>query len=282
MITVLVTGSNGQLGKCLQDVSQGSTNINWIFKSSQELDITDEVSVTNAFNNNQIDYLVNCAAYTAVDKAESEPEKAFLVNAEGVRLLADACKEHNATLIHISTDFVFDGEKTAPYTETDIPNPINIYGASKLKGEQYILGILEKYFIIRTSWVYSEHGNNFVKTMLRLAKERDEISVVDDQIGSPTYAGDLAKCIAQIIDVAPEEFGIYHYSNDGGICWYELAKAIFYQKGVKVELKPIKTLLYPTPAKRPKYSVMEKSKITKVLKIEIFPWEERLMKCLIK
>lgn len=282
MITVLVTGSNGQLGKCLLDISKESIGINWIFKSSKELDITNEDSITNVFNNNKIDYLINCAAYTAVDKAEREQEKAYIVNAEGVRLLSNVCKDYNTTLIHISTDFVFDGKKTAPYIETDLPNPINVYGASKLKGEQYVQEILEKYFIIRTSWVYSEHGNNFVKTMLRLANERDEISVVNDQIGSPTYAGDLAKCIAQIIDVAPEEYGIYHYSNDGGICWYELAKAIFYQKGVKVELKPIKTLQYPTPAKRPKYSVMEKSKITEVLKIEIFPWEERLMKCLNK
>jgi len=151
MITVLVTGSNGQLGMCLQDVATNSSSIRWIFKSSKELDITDEVSVTNAFNNNQIDYLVNCAAYTAVDKAESEPEKAFLVNAEGVRILAKMCKVYDIVLIHISTDFVFDGKKKTPYLEADLPNPINVYGASKLKGERYVQELLDKHYIIRTS-----------------------------------------------------------------------------------------------------------------------------------
>lgn len=282
MITVLVTGSNGQLGKCLQDVASNTTNIRWIFKSSKELDITDEVSVKNTFNSDKIDYLVNCAAYTAVDKAESEPEKAFLVNAEGVRLLASACKEHNTILIHISTDFVFDGKKTTPYTETDIPNPINVYSASKLKGEQYIQGILEKYFVIRTSWVYSEHGNNFVKTMLRLAKERDEISVVDDQIGSPTYAGDLAQFIKSIIVVKSLDFGIYHYSNDGQCNWFDFAKAIFELSGVEIKLDPIPTIGYPTPAKRPIYSVLDKSKIDGVFYISMPYWKDSLKKALEK
>jgi dTDP-4-dehydrorhamnose reductase len=276
MITVLVTGSNGQLGKCLQDVSQSSININWIFKSSNELDITDDVSIANVFKKNKIDYVVNCAAYTAVDKAESEPEKAFLVNAEGVRLLANACKINNAALIHISTDFVFDGKKNTPYLETDLTNPINVYGASKLKGEQYIQKILDKYYIIRTSWVYSEYGNNFVKTMLRLASERDEISVVNDQIGSPTYAGDLAQCIKRIIGLKPLEYGIYHYSNKGGISWHEFARGIFYQKGVDITLNPIYTSEYVTAAKRPKYSVLDSSKMQSQLNCESKPWEHSL------
>jgi dTDP-4-dehydrorhamnose reductase len=282
MITVLVTGSNGQLGKCLLDISKESIGINWIFKSSKELDITDEDSITNVFNNNKIDYLVNCAAYTAVDKAEGEPEKAFLVNAEGVRLLSNVCKDYNTTLIHISTDFVFDGKKTAPYIETDLPNPINVYGASKLKGEQYVQEILEKYFIIRTSWVYSEHGNNFVKTMLRLANERDEISVVNDQIGSPTYAGDLAKCIIHIIGVKSQEYGLYHFSNLGEISWYEFARNIFNFKGLDIALKAIGSSAYPTEAKRPRYSVLNTSKIFNQLDVKPVCWDLRLKRLLLQ
>jgi dTDP-4-dehydrorhamnose reductase len=273
MITVLVTGSNGQLGKCLQDISKESMGINWIFKSSKELDITNEDSITKVFNNNKIDYLVNCAAYTAVDKAESEPEKAFLVNAEGVKLLANACKEYNATLIHISTDFVFDGEKTTPYMETDLPNPINVYGASKLKGEQYAQKILEKYFIIRTSWVYSQHGNNFVKTMLRLAKEKNEVGVVDDQIGSPTYAGDLATTIIKIINLKSTKYGIYHYSNHGSISWRTFAETIFETKNIVIKVNPISTMNYYTLAKRPKYSVLSLAKINAKLLIPVIKWK---------
>jgi dTDP-4-dehydrorhamnose reductase len=276
MITVLVTGSNGQLGKCLQEFSLSSTYISWIFKSSNELDITDEVSITKAFNNNKIDYLVNCAAYTAVDKAESEPEKAFLVNAEGVRLLSNACRDYNTTMIHISTDFVFDGEKSTPYIETDLPNPINVYGATKLKGEQYVQETLEKYFIIRTSWVYSEYGNNFVKTMLRLANERDEISVVDDQIGSPTYAGDLAEVISEIVKTKLQNYGLYHYSNIGEISWYEFAKAIFNESKIDIRLIPISTTAYPTLASRPRYSVLDKAKVKTILEIKIPSWKDSL------
>jgi len=250
--------------------------INWIFKSSKELDITNEDSITKVFNNNKIDYLVNCAAYTAVDKAESEPEKAFLVNAEGVKLLANACKEYNATLIHISTDFVFDGEKTTPYMETDLPNPINVYGASKLKGEQYAQKILEKYFIIRTSWVYSQHGNNFVKTMLRLAKEKNEVGVVDDQIGSPTYAGDLAEVIYKIIKTKPQDYGLYHYSNIGEISWYGFSMAILEESDIKIKLLPIRSEEYLTSAKRPKFSVMHKLKIKENLNIIIPHWKDSL------
>lgn len=280
MITVLVTGSNGQLGKCLQDVSQGSTNINWIFKSSKELDITDEVCIAETFRSIKINYLINCAAYTAVDKAEREPEKAFLVNAEGVKLLARACKVYNVTLIHISTDFVFDGKQSTPYIETDLPNPINVYGASKLKGEQYVKEILEKYFIIRTSWVYSEHGNNFVKTMLRLANEKDKISVVDDQIGSPTYACDLAKCIIHIIGVKSQEYGLYHFSNLGEISWYDFAKAILEETNSKMTPDPIKTQEYATLATRPTYSVLDKTKIENELNLIILYWRDSLTQAL--
>lgn len=278
MITTLVTGSNGQLGKCLQDISINTADFKWIFKSSNELNITNEHSIREAFKNNKIDYLINCAAYTAVDKAETEKEKAFLVNAEGVKFLANVCKEYDVTLIHISTDFVFDGEKRTPYLETDLPNPINVYGASKLQGEQYIQEILTKYYIIRTSWVYSEHGNNFVKTMVRLANERDEISVVDDQIGTPTYAGDLAGIIVQIINTKKEKYGIFNYSNSGEISWYEFAKIIFDENKIDIRLTPINTNAYPTPAKRPKYSVLNKAKIHEVFYMEIPHWEKSLKK----
>jgi dTDP-4-dehydrorhamnose reductase len=282
MITVLVTGSNGQLGKCLKDISQGSTNINWIFKSSKELDITDEFCIAETFRSIKIDYLINCAAYTAVDKAEDEPEKAFLVNAEGVKLLASACKVYNVTLIHISTDFVFDGKKSTPYIETDLPNPINVYGASKLKGEQYVQEILEKYFIIRTSWVYSEHGNNFVKTILRLANERKEINVVDDQLGSPTYAMDLAGLIKYIIDIKLIEFGIYHFSNEGELSWFDFALEIFNQNKSKCIVHPIKSVDFPALAERPKYSVLSKNKIKSVLKVPLHPWKSSLANSLLK
>lgn len=280
MITVLVSGSNGQLGRCLQDISISATNIKWIFKSSKELDITDENSIQEAFNNGRVDYLVNCAAYTAVDKAETEKDKAFLVNAEGVRLLANACKEHNTTIIHISTDFVFDGNKSTPYLETDKPNPVNVYGASKLKGEQYIQGILEQYYIIRTSWVYSEYGNNFVRTMLRLANERNEISVVNDQIGSPTYAGDLANVILNLITSNTNSYGLYHYSNEGVASWYDFAKAVFEESKIHIELMPIKTQDYQSLAKRPIFSVLDKYKVKNELKTQVPCWKDSLKKAI--
>ncbi len=206
-MNILVTGAHGQLGKCIQDLAKEHSKLNFIFTDYEDLDITKPEGVNEFFKNQIFDYCINCAAYTAVDKAEVEKDKAFLVNAEAAKYLAESCKEHGATLIHVSTDFVFDGEKGEPYTEEDKPNPINIYGASKLKGEQYVQNILEKHFIIRTSWVYSEYGHNFVKTMLRLAEERNEISVVNDQIGSPTYAGDLAKVIFTIILKEKTEYG---------------------------------------------------------------------------
>lgn len=275
-LNILVTGANGQLGRCIQDVAKDATSLNFVFKDSKQLDITNQGAVKNIFNTSRFDYCINCAAYTAVDKAEAEKEKAFLVNAEAVKYLAESCKENNVKLIHISTDFVFDGKKETPYTEESIPNPINVYGASKLKGEQYIQNHIERYFIIRTSWVYSEYGHNFVKTMLRLTQERNQISVVNDQIGSPTYAGDLANVILEIIGSDLVDYGVYHYSNEGEISWYDFAQAIFEEKNV--ELVPISTEEYPTPAKRPSYSVMDKTKIKQSLKIEIPYWKDTLQK----
>ncbi len=282
MISVLVTGANGQLGQCFKDVALYHKDIEWIFKTSKELDITDHKSLQTLFSQNNFNYLVNCAAYTAVDKAESEKEKAFLVNAEAVKYLAQTCKEKDTTLIHVSTDFVFDGTKDRAYREDDRTLPINIYGASKLKGEEYIQEILDEYFIIRTSWVYSEYGRNFVKTMLRLGKERDEIGVVSDQIGSPTYAKDLANVIVEIIVSNPDEYGIYNYSNEGTISWYDFAKAIFEQANFDIKVSRTTTDNYPTPAKRPSYSLLDKSKMKEALKLEIPNWKDSLDKVLIK
>jgi len=279
MRTILVTGSNGQLGKCLQDVAKDANDIQWIFKTSSDLDITNKKDIEALFKTEIIDYLVNCAAYTVVDKAEIEKEKAFLVNAEGVKYLAQACKITDTIFIHISTDFVFDGKKKLPYTEEDIPNPINVYGASKLKGEDYIKSILDNYFIIRTSWVYSEYGNNFVKTMLRLAKERDEIKVVNDQIGSPTYAGDLANFIIYLIKNNINKYGIYNYSNEGEISWYEFAKEIFGLSDKNINIIPISSKEYKNLAERPNFSILDINKI-KQFRIVNHSWRESLQRCI--
>jgi len=233
----------------------------------------------NAFfkSNQKIDYCINCAAYTAVDKAEIEVDKVFEINATGPKNLAVACREFDTILIQVSTDFVFDGEKDEPYSETDVAKPISVYGASKLQGEQEIIKTLETYFILRTSWLYSEHGTNFMKTMLKLAETRDEISVVSDQIGTPTYAGDLADVILKIIRSKTKNFGLYHYSNEGVASWYDFAKTIFEESSIEIKLSPIKTEAYPTPAKRPVFSVMDKTKIKSRLKVEIPFWSESLL-----
>ena len=281
MSNVLVTGSNGQLASCIKDLAKQYDGLNFIYTDYQELDICD-LNQVNAFfkSNHKIHYCINCAAYTAVDKAESDADKAFEINANGAKNLAVACREFDAILIQISTDFVFDGEKKEPYTETDVAKPISVYGASKLQGEIEIKQILETYFILRTSWLYSEHGVNFMKTMLRLAETRDEISVVSDQIGTPTYAGDLADVILKIISSKNTNFGLYHYSNEGVASWYDFAKTIFEASNLKIKLNAIKTQAYPTPAKRPFYSVIDKAKIKSILGIETPNWSESLLKAL--
>lgn len=281
MINVLVTGSNGQLASCIKDAEKQYNNLNFIYANHQELDIGNLNQVQAFFrSNNQIDYCINCAAYTSVDKAEEEVNKAFEINAFGAKNLAIACSNYNVILIHTSTDFVFDGKTNKPYTETDAANPINVYGASKLQGEIEIQQCLKEHFIIRTSWLYSEHGNNFMKTMLRLAETRNEINVVSDQIGTPTYSGDLAEAIIYIINIKTHDFGIYHYSNLGEVSWYDFAKAIFEEANKKIKVNPIKTKDYPTPANRPIFSVMDKNKIKTVLKIAIPYWKDSLNKSL--
>jgi len=286
-MVVLVTGASGQLGQAIQFIANQYTNITFVFCTSKELDITNLASCKNIFSKIKPEYCINTAAYTAVDKAESEPEKAYSVNVEGAKNIAEVCQEYNATLLHISTDFVFDGDSsklgmTNGYTEEDIPNPTGVYGQTKLDGEKTIQAIFKNYFIIRTSWVYSQFGNNFMKTMLRLASERDTISVVNDQIGTPTNAIDLAEVLLEIIiktrnsQLATRNFGIYNFSNEGQCSWYDFAKKIFEINNVTIDLKPISTSSFPTPAKRPKYSVLDKTKIKNTFGIAILDWDESL------
>ena len=283
MITILVTGGNGQLATCIKDLEKKHDDLNVIYTDYLELDICDLNQVQDFFKaNKQINYCINCAAYTAVDHAESDQEKAYQINAIGAKNLAIACNSNSTILIHISTDFIFDGNKNEPYSETDFANPISVYGASKLQGEIEIQEILQKHFILRTSWLYSEHGNNFLKTMLRLAKEKEVLNIVGDQIGTPTYAGDLAEVIYKIITTKCTDFGLYHYSNEGTASWHDFAKTIFNIKGINIKTNSIETIDYPTPAKRPKFSVLDKSKIKNILKIEIPNWRDSLKKCLIK
>ena len=279
MTNVLVTGSNGQLASCIKDLEKQYKNLKLIYTDYQELDICDLNQLNTFFkSNSKIHYCINCAAYTAVDKAETDVDKAYEINAQGAKNLAIVCREFDVVLIHISTDFVFDGQKTAPYNEADIPNPISVYGAYKLKGEVEIQKTVKEYFIIRTSWLYSEYGTNFMKTMLRLAETRDEINVVSDQIGTPTYGGDLAKVILTIINSKSTGFGLYHYSNEGVTSWYDFAKAIFEASNLKIKTNPIKSAAYPTPAKRPAYSVLDKTKIKNTLRTQAPFWSESLQK----
>ncbi len=280
-MVVLVTGSSGQLGQALQHIAPDYNTIKFYFAPPEEADITNSQSIITIFNKVKPDFCINAAAYTAVDKAESEPESAYAVNVAGVKILAEACRDFNTTLIHISTDFVFDGLKNIPYTEDDDAKPQSIYGKTKLEGENEIKTVLEKYYIIRTSWLYSQFANNFMKTMMRLGNERTELSVVDDQRGTPTSATDLAGAILAIITANKKEYGIYHYSNAGETTWYGFAKKIFELGKININLKPIPTSAYPTPAKRPVYSVLDKNKIESTFGISIVKWEESLRKILL-
>ena len=280
-MVVLVTGASGQLGQSLQFIAKKYPQIDFRFYNSSELNITDLENCKTIFSKVKPGYCINAAAYTAVDKAESEPEKAYSVNITGAENLAKVCKEFDAVLLHISTDFVFDGNAVKPYTEAAVPNPTGVYGQTKLDGEKAIQKLWEKHIIIRTSWVYSQFGNNFMKTMLRLGVERDSISVVNDQIGTPTNAVDLAEVLVKIIlsdDQQPttDNFGIFHFSNEGQCSWYEFAKKIFDIHKIEIDLRPIPTSSYPTPAKRPGYSVLDKSKIKAVFGIKICDWENSL------
>jgi dTDP-4-dehydrorhamnose reductase len=289
-MVVLVTGANGQLGQAIRFISEKYAEIEFKFCSSSDLDITSKENCHLVFTKFKPDYCINAAAYTAVDKAESEQEKAHLINVIGVKNLAEVCKEFSTTLLHVSTDFVFDGNRSVtssavemPYTEKDLPNPTGVYGQTKLDGEKAIQETFDNYFIIRTSWVYSQFGNNFMKTMLRLASERDSLSVVSDQIGTPTNAVDLAEVLLKIIltdnrQQITDNYGIYNFSNEGQCSWYDFAKKIFEVNNISINLQPIPSSAYPTPAKRPAYSVLDKSKIKSVFEVEVKNWEESLRK----
>ncbi len=286
---VLVTGANGQLGSEMQKLSVHYPKYEFLFVTRNELPIDDDKALANFFSTQRIDYCVNCAAYTAVDKAETDSEKAFIINGFAVGNLAKYCKSQGAPFIHISTDYVFDGTGTSPYKEADTVNPVNLYGASKLKGEQLAIEHNPDSIIIRTSWVYSFSGNNFVKTMLRLMKERQSIQVVSDQVGCPTYAADLASAIMQIIDQLKQfpsilnqirAIGqIFNFSNQGVTNWYQFALAIKELSGSSCAVNPILSSQYPTPAKRPAYSVMDTSKIQETFHLAIPNWKDSLQKC---
>ena len=276
MISVLVTGSDSQLAQCIKDIEKDYSQISFTYKNSKELDITNNTSIKETFVSNKIQYCINCAAYTNVDQAEIEQEKAYNINSIGPKNLAKQCKDNDVTLIHLSTDFVFDGKKKTPYLETDKPNPINVYGLSKLKGELAIQEQLSNYFIIRTSWLYSPYKKNFVKTILNIVNTKDVISVVNDQFGCPTSAIDLAGFICSIIQRNIIAYGIYHYSNVGKISWYDFAKEIISLAKSKAHLEPIKSDFYKCLAKRPLFSVLDISKVNAIVPDDIKNWRESL------
>lgn len=278
MKKILVTGANGQLGQSLQKISLKIENFEFIFTDYETLDISNKERVLNFFWQNEPHFCINAAAYTAVDLAETETEKAFSINADGPENLAEACAEYNAQFIHISTDYVYDGENNLPYSEDDFTNPVSVYGASKLAGDNLVMEINPHSVILRTSWVYSEFGKNFVKTMLQLFATKDELNIVADQFGQPTNASDLAEAIMKIVNSDKITPGIYNFSNVGKISWFDFAQKIADFSNSKIKLNAIETSQYPTPAKRPKNSTLNLEKIEKTFNIKLKPWEESLEK----
>jgi dTDP-4-dehydrorhamnose reductase len=282
---VLVTGANGQVGQELRVLAALYPTFEFVFTSHDTMPVNDEAAVQKVFAAHKPVYCINCAAYTAVDKAESEQDFAYQVNAEGTRILAAACKANNTRFIHISTDYVFNGQSPAPYTEDAATDPVNTYGATKLKGEQLCLQYNPEAIIIRTAWVYSSFGKNFVKTMMKLMQDRPAINVVSDQVGAPTYAADLAKCMMHIVagDYAKTVnwvAGIYHYSNQGRISWHEFAVAIKELTGSACTVNPIPSEQYPTPAKRPAFSLLDTNKIRNTFHCTIPEWKDSLWECI--
>ena len=281
MSKIIVFGASGQLGQCLQVTVEKTGIEGLLFPREETADILNVDLLQQLFESEKPDYVINCAAYTAVDKAEDEVDLARKINKDGAANLAKLCKSFNTVLIHISTDFVFAGNSVSPLSETDITEPINVYGLTKLEGEKAIVENTDQYFILRTSWLYSEYANNFVKTMLKLGIDRSHLSVVADQIGSPTYAIDLASCILHIIHSNNNGYGIYHYSNEGVTSWYDFAKAIFQIKGMEIAVLPVSSKEYLTKAIRPAFSLMDKSKIKAGMGIEIPYWRESLETCIL-
>lgn len=280
MKKIAVIGSNGQLGNCIRKIAPDFENqYEFIFTDSTILDVTNEEQVNDFFYDNKPDYCINASAYTAVDLAEKEKEKAFAVNADGVANLAQACREFKTVLIHVSTDYVFDGDTNLAYSEDDFTNPIGVYGESKRKGEELALELNPKTIILRTSWLYSEFNKNFVKTMLNLFSQKTELGIVADQFGQPTNANDLAEAIMDIIDNPNKTFGIFHFSNYPETTWFDFAKKIAEFSKSSVQLNPLTTEQYPTPAKRPVRSTMSLDKIEEIYKIEPKHWEHSLEEC---
>jgi dTDP-4-dehydrorhamnose reductase len=279
-MNILITGCNGQLGNEMQLLEKENTQHTFFNTDVNELDITNQLAINDFVNRNSIDGIVNCAAYTAVDKAESNKQLCTALNTEAPAYLAAAIEKRGGWLIQISTDYVFDGTKHTPYVETDTPCPDSVYGSTKLAGELGVRKFCSKTMIIRTAWLYSIFGNNFVKTMIRLGKEKEQLGVIFDQIGTPTYAHDLATVIMAAVNkgVVP---GVYHFSNEGVISWYDFTKAIHRIAGISsCRVKPLHTSEYPTPASRPAYSVLDKTKIKETYGVEIPYWEESLEKCI--
>lgn len=279
---ILITGANGQLGSELRALQSRYPGYRFAGTDRHELPVQDEAAVNSWFAANKPACCINAAAYTAVDKAETNQEEAYDINAKATGILAAACAAHGTKFIHVSTDYVFNGSSAEPYTEDQPTDPINVYGASKLKGEELAMQQNPDSIIIRTAWVYSEFGNNFVKTMLRLMKERDSLNVVSDQVGAPTYAADLAAAIMQIIDGGKWASGIYHYSNQGRISWYDFAVAIRDLSQLSCAVNPIPSAQYPTPARRPSFSLLSTNKIRTTFDLSIPQWLDSLKVCLHK
>lgn len=285
---ILVTGSSGQLGQSLNAIAYHYPNYQFTFAHRADLDLSDADNITDYFHDQSFDLIINCAAHTAVDTAESEPELANQLNHLAVKQIAEIAQQNNMKLIHISSDYVFNGRQYRPYIESDEVDPQSVYGESKLKGEQALLAVLPNNgLIIRTSWVYSEYGNNFVKTMIKLGQSRDKLNVIFDQVGTPTYAHDLAMAIMAIVSSASfnqDTFtsDIVHYSNEGVCSWYDFAKTIFEQSAITCDVSPIETKDYPTPATRPHYSLLNKAKIKDKYTLIIPYWKEALVQCLIR
>jgi len=280
MSKILVIGAGGQLGQCLKTVAERREISEIVFPVEQEANILNQELLNSLLEKEKPQFVINCAAYTAVDKAEDEVDLSKAVNETGAANLARACKANGATLVHVSTDFVFEGNEVKLLKEDDVANPINVYGLTKLDGEKAVARILDEHFILRTSWLYSEYGNNFVRTMLKLGAERDELGIIADQVGTPTYAVDLANTIFDIIQSENKSYGLYHYSNEGVTSWFDFAKAIFDISNTSVKVNPIPGSAYPTKAKRPAFSVMDKSKIKSTFNIQIPYWRDSLMECI--
>jgi len=276
MKKILVTGANGQLGKCIQDAVAEYPDLKFVFVSKDELDIENTEALLRFFNKNNFTHCINTAAYTNVEKAESDAEKAYAINAEAVKNLATICTERNVVLLHVSTDYVFDGKKNTAYLESDATNPINVYGASKLKGEKYIEEICDRYFILRTSWLYSQYGHNFLKTILNHAEAGKPLTVTTEQTGTPTNANNLAEALLQIIAQDSTKYGVYHYSNSGKTTWYGFAEAILLGSKKLKDANLAKINHYRTFAARPAFSVLDNTKAHNNLKLNYIDWRESL------